>query len=178
MTDPEYDIVRQACFGDDSAFKTLYDRYINRVYGLCLRISANVDLAEELAQEVFIKAWRNLGTFKFESKFYTWLHRIAVNEFLTHVRAEKRNAEKLSAAAKEKEHEYIQGSDTGKVREISIDLENAIAKLPEQQRTTLVLHDIEGYRHDEIAEMMNIAEGTSKSNLHRARKFLREELRR
>jgi len=177
MTDPDYDVIRQASLGDDSAFKTLYDRYLNRVYGLLLRISVSADMAEELTQEVFIKAWRNLGSFKFESKFYTWLHRIAVNEFLSQKRFEKRTKEKMINAGIEMEHEYNKGNNSGNAGEISIDLEHAIEKLPEQQRAAFVLHDVEGYRHEEIAEMMNIAEGTSKSNLHRARKFLREELR-
>lgn len=169
--DEDIKLVEQAIEGSRDAFKELFMKNVLRIHSLCLRISADSYIAEELTQEVFIKAWEKLKTFQFESKFSTWLHSIAVNEFLMHLRSEKRHSERIEEFGKEKKIE-----DTGKRHEEKIDLEKAIAKLPEQARTVLVLHDIEGYKHNEISKMMNIQAGTSKAHLHRARKILREEL--
>jgi RNA polymerase sigma-70 factor (ECF subfamily) len=177
ITDPETVLIKKAVSGDTLAFRDLYDSNVSKVYGLCLRMSANIDTAEELTQEVFIKAWRKLADFKSESKFSTWLHRIAVNEFLSRKRTEKRNADKIQRAAEEWKMSMMQYYSFSKEREISMDLEKAIAHLPEQQKAAFLLHDVEGYQHNEIAQMMNISEGTSKSNLHRARKLLRSLLR-
>jgi RNA polymerase sigma-70 factor (ECF subfamily) len=138
-----------------------------------LRFSANQDTADDLTQKVFIKAWEKLSTFRNESRFSTWLHRIAVNIFLMHKRTEKRFLRKSSHS----EHFWV--NQNGKIEsnvEMNIDLENAIASLPKQARMVLVLHDIEGYKHKEISDMLKIEIGTSKANLHRARKLLREKL--
>ncbi|MEO8663919.1 MAG: sigma-70 family RNA polymerase sigma factor [Ignavibacteria bacterium] len=169
--DEEYRLVEEAVDGSCEAFKILFTRNVTKVYSLCLRISADHNLAEDLTQEVFIKAWEKLRSFRFDCKFSSWLHSIAVNQFLMHTRSEKR--------ATEREDEYSSGSiqhGSDKQQESRIDLEKAISGLPEQARTVLILHDIEGYKHKEISELMSIETGTSKAHLHRARKILREEL--
>jgi RNA polymerase sigma-70 factor (ECF subfamily) len=168
----EFELIDLARNGDNNAFKELFHLNVSRVYAVCLRFSACRDLAEELTQKVFIKAWEKLYTFKKESKFSSWLHRIAVNEFLMHKRSEKSF---LKMFAKDNSSiNKIHGRDIN--IETNIDLENAIASLPKQARIILVLHDVEGYKHREISSMLNIETGTSKANLHRARKLLREEL--
>lgn len=168
--DEDYDLVEKSLGGSGEAFKELFLKHVSRVYSLCLRFSSDTFAAEELTQEVFIKAWEKLGTFRFESKFSTWLHRIAVNQFLMRTRSDK------PAGKFDETGPHIKGSSITGRYDSRIDLENAIKKLPEQSRTVLILHDIEGYKHNEISEMMNIQAGTSKAHLHRARKLLREEL--
>ncbi|MBC8484413.1 MAG: RNA polymerase sigma factor [Bacteroidetes bacterium] len=169
----ETELIKLAGNGDDKAFKELFQQNVSRVYALCLRFSADKDTADDLTQKVFIKAWEKLKTFRGESRFSTWLHRIAVNIFLMHKRAEKRFLKKTPC------NEQIWINKNGKIEsnvEINIDLEKAIASLPKQARMVLILHDIEGYKHKEISDMLKIRIGTSKANLHRARKQLREEL--
>ena len=169
----ETELINLAGNGDDNAFKELFYQNVSRVYALCLRFSADKDTADELTQKVFIKAWEKLNTFRGESRFSTWLHRIAVNIFLMHKRAEKRFFKNSPR------NEQMWVNKNGKIEsnvEMNIDLENAIASLPKQARMVLVLHDIEGYKHKEISDMLKIEVGTSKANLHRARKQLREEL--
>jgi RNA polymerase sigma-70 factor (ECF subfamily) len=138
-------------------------------------MAANTQLAEEITQDVFVKAWENLHKFRGESKFATWLHSIAVNEFLTQKRSEKRFMQRFVQT-----DDVLKYDKKGEKPEYhfntNIDLENAISMLPKQAKAVLVLHDIEGYQHKEIAEMINIEIGTSKAHLHRARKILREEL--
>ncbi len=169
--DEEFRLIEEALDGSCDAFKTLFTRNVTRVYSLCLRISADQYIAEEITQEVFIKAWEKLRSFQFDSKFSSWLHRIAVNQFLMHIRSEKRNSEREEEYGKVRLNHDLNRSTDNK-----IDLENAISKLPAQARAVLVLYDIEGYKHKEISEFMNIEIGTSKAHLHRARKILREEL--
>ncbi len=164
-------LVEKAIDGNQDAFKELFFKNVSRVHSLCLRISADSHLAEDLTQEVFIKAWEKLKSFQFESKFSSWLHAIAVNQYLMYLRSEKRRSEKTDKFRHEKssqESKHIQDS--------RIDIEKAIENLPEQARMVLILHDIEGYKHNEIAKIMSIETGTSKAHLHRARKILREEL--
>jgi RNA polymerase sigma-70 factor (ECF subfamily) len=173
--DIEFDLVRQAAGGSRNAFKQLYENNVSRIYAVCLRIANDTDFADELTQEVFIKAWEKLSSFHFESKFSSWLHSIAVNQFLMHKRSEKRFNERVGemGAMMERDNPVQRAKyhhDAG------IDIENAIAKLPPQARAAFVLHDIEGYKHHEISKIMNIEVGTSKAHLHRARRMLREEL--
>jgi RNA polymerase sigma-70 factor, ECF subfamily len=145
------------------------------MYAFCLRVSSDRDTADELTQTVFIKAWEKMNTFKYASKFSTWLHSIAMNEFLTHKRSGKTFIEKVTELFnRNKQHTYSP-FDGGKGDE-RIDIEYAVSKLPEQARLVVVLHDIEGYKHHEISGMLGIAVGTSKAALHRARKQLRKEL--
>lgn len=169
--DEDHKLVEQSIAGNRDSFKDLFMKNVDRVHNLCLKISADINLAEDLTQEVFIKAWEKLDTFKFECKFSTWLHSIAVNQFLMHTRSDKRYSEKLGEySAEEKTDEKRSTQD------LKIDLQKAIDNLPAQARAVLVLHDIEGYKHNEISEMMSIQTGTSKAHLHRARRILREEL--
>ena len=172
--DEDFKLVEKAVKGNNDAFKELFMKNVTRVHSLCLRISADVHTAEDLTQEVFIKAWEKLNTFKFECKFSTWLHSIAVNQFLMSVRSDKRRSEKVDELRKESDSENTENPKLQ--QETRIDLHTAIDNLPDQARTVLVLHDIEGYKHKEISEMMNIQAGTSKAHLHRARKILRKEL--
>jgi RNA polymerase sigma-70 factor (ECF subfamily) len=171
-SDPDFSLVKQASNGDRSAFRVLFDRYVSRIYTLCLRISSDKDIADEITQIVFIKAWEKINTFKYASKFPTWLHSIAVNEYLTYKRSGKTFAGKIAELFRnnERQFRYSGGFDS------TIDLESAISKLPEQARMVVILHDVEGYIHDEIAVILGIPAGTSKAALHRARKQLRKEL--
>lgn len=169
--DEDFDLVKNALGGNCEAFRELFTRNVNRVYSLCLKICSDVHLAEDLTQEVFIKAWEKLNTFKFESRFSTWLHSIAVNQFMMHLRSSDRKSDREEVFGKNA------GSDhTGNIQDFRIDLQRAIEKLPRQAKTVLILHDVEGYKHNEISEMMSIQTGTSKAHLHTARKFLRKEL--
>jgi RNA polymerase sigma-70 factor (ECF subfamily) len=130
--------------------------------------------AEELTQDVFVRAWQMLHTFRGESAFSSWLHRVAINVVLADIRSAKRRTARIAVVddgSLEDAEERVSIAGSG------IDLEHAVASLPPQARTVFVLHDIEGYRHEEIAVMMGIATGTSKAQLHRARKLLKEVLR-
>jgi len=150
-------------------------RNSSRVYAVCLRASQDPDLADELTQEVFIKAWEKLATFQFESKFSSWLHSIAINQFLMMKRSEKRLSERVTELTHMIDNEQLR-TKSKHHHDARIDIEQALEKLPEQARMAFVLHDIEGYKHHEISGIMNIEVGTSKAHLHRARRMLREEL--
>jgi RNA polymerase sigma-70 factor (ECF subfamily) len=169
-------LIRRAQAGDTRAFERLYRANAGRVYALCLRLAGDRGRAEELAQDAFVRAWEKLGTFRGDAAFSTWIHRIAVNAFLMSARSEKRRETRLRLVGDTVE--VAEGTSGATVRspDAVIDLERAIGALPEGARTIFVLHDIEGYGHEEIAELMGIAPGTSKSQLHRARKLLREAL--
>lgn len=169
------DDVRRAQSGDASAFDRLYYQHVGRVHALCLRMSASRAEAERLTQDVFVRVWQQLPSFRGESAFSSWLHRLAVNEVLQDRRSgDRRTArveivEDLSVVA-----EARTDQDDPEQR---LDLERAIAALPYGARVVLVLHDIEGYTHDEIAGLCGIAAGTAKAQLHRARRLLRERLK-
>jgi RNA polymerase sigma-70 factor, ECF subfamily len=171
----DFSLIRQARSGSEAAFKELFNSHVNRIYAVCLRFSQDTDMADELTQEVFIKAWEKLHTFHFESKFSSWLYSIASNQFLMHKRSEKRAAEHNTQYGEKllRDNPLLRPAVS---HDYSIDVETALAKLPRQARMTFILHDIEGYKHHEISEIMNIEVGTSKAHLHRARKILREEL--
>jgi len=172
----ELEMVQKAAEGDSLVFRSLFDNNVSRVYSLCFRMSAgDVLLSEEITQDVFVKAWENLGKFRGESSFPTWLHRIAVNEFLMRKRSEKRMMQKVVMT--DDLSKFDGRHDSGnRINSSNIDLEKAISSLPEQARIVFVLHDVNGYKHEEISDMINIEVGTSKAHLHRARKLLREEL--
>lgn len=162
--------------GDVEAFGLLYREYEGRIYGLALRMLLDPTRAEDATQEVFVRAWRKLDSFSGRSAFYTWLYRLAVNVVLNEIRRQGREPRLLdpvdgrleAAAARDRGAQAAPG--------LALDLERAIAALPRQARLVFWLHDVEGYRHREVAEMLGIAEGTSKAHLHRARLRLREEL--
>src|SRR5512143_4062280 len=163
----ENELVKKAQQGDSTGFRQLFDTNVSRIYAFCLRMSTNPQLAEEITQDVFVKAWENLNKFRGESKFTTWLHSIAVNEFLTQKRTEKRFMQRFVQTDDVLKYDR-QGERPEYHFNTNIDLENAISVLPEQAKAVLILHDIEGYQHKEIAEMINIEVGTSKAHLHRA----------
>lgn len=168
--------VRRAQQGDQSAFRTLYQTHVGRVYAVCLRLTGNASEAEEHAQDVFVRVWERLGSFRGESAFSTWLHRLTVNEVLQARRSAGRRNARVTLAADPLELEAAPAPAGGNPGAGSSDLAQAIARLPAGARMVFVLHDVEGYQHDEIAALLDIAEGTSKAQLFRARRLLREML--
>ena len=169
------DLVRRAQRGDRVAFERLYRLHRNRIYAVLWRIAGNdPTLAEDLLQEAFVRAWQKLDGFRGEARFATWMHRLAVNVALSDRRIRVRRLERETALDGEAERTATGARDVYEDRRM--DLEQAIAKLPERARTVLVLFDIEGYSHAEIAEISGMAVGSSKAQLHRARKLVREEL--
>lgn len=171
---PVNETVRRAQAGDSNAFRALYDEHAGRVFAICLRLAGDRGQAEELTQDVFVRVWERLETFRGESAFSTWLHRLAVNEVLGARRSAGRRERRVSTV---EEPERLERAPRSPPSEGS-DLEAAIARLPEGARTVFVLHDVEGFQHEEIGAMTGIAEGTSKAQLHRARRLLRENLER
>jgi RNA polymerase sigma-70 factor, ECF subfamily len=168
--------VRRAQQGDATAFRTLYQAHVGRVYGVCLRLAGNAAEAEEHTQDVFVRVWERLGSFRGDSAFSTWLHRLAVNEVLQTRRAAGRRTARVGLAADPAALE--QAADPAASRPPSPDLAHALTRLPEGARAVFVLHDVEGYQHEEIGALLGIAEGTSKAQLFRARRLLREMLER
>ena len=167
------DLVARARAGERAAFEALYRAHVGRVYALCLRLSADRGRAEELTQDTFVLAWQRLGTFRGESAFGSWLHRIAVNAMLGERRATGRRERRVMPL-----EEPPAGRAAAPDPALAVDLERAVAALPPGARAVFVLHDIEGYVHEEIGTMMGIAAGTSKAQLHRARRLLRAGLTR
>jgi RNA polymerase sigma-70 factor (ECF subfamily) len=166
-------LVERAAAGDVAAFEELYRSNASRVFLLCLRMAGDEAMAEELAQEAFVRAWQKLGSFRGESAFSTWLHRLTVNVVLGNRRSTARREARVKPVAEEVLVD-IAVNDSWPAD--AIDLTRAIAELPEGARTVFVLHDVEGFRHHEISRFLGIAEGTSKAQLHRARKLLRKAL--
>jgi RNA polymerase sigma-70 factor, ECF subfamily len=169
--DWEAALVQRACGGDARAFERLYREHAGRVYGLCLRMTRDVQLAEDCTQDTFINAWRALPRFETRSSLSTWLHRIAVNVSLAK-RRKSSPVEPLREDGEEGGAEEWALETPVEVEEI----ESAIGALPDGARDALVLHALYGYSHGEAAQMLGIAEGTCKAQLHRARKLLRERL--
>ncbi len=164
--------VALAAGGDDKAFERLYRRHHGRVYSLALRM-VGIVWAEDLTQEVFVRAWTKLGSFQGRAAFGTWLHRLAVNLILSRRRTLSRREKRHSGDPGLMDRLAARGGDPG----LGLDFEGAIQRLPEGARQVFVLFDVEGYPHGEIAELMGISQGTSKSQLHRARMMMREYLR-
>lgn len=169
------DLVRRAQAGDREAFDELYTEHVGRVYAVCLRMTADTVRAEELTQDAFVRAWRTLASFRAESAFSTWLHRVTVNTVLMEARARRRRESRVLAV---EEPVLVERATRDPDPEAGMDLERAIAGLPEGARHVLVLYDIEGYAQQEIAGMLGIAVGTVKAQLHRARRLLRARLTR
>jgi len=161
----------QAKRSDARAFESLYRLHIDKVYGLCLRMTGNVSEAEDCAQEAFIQAWNKLSKFRGDSAFATWLHRIAVNTVLGRIRKSKREQDRIQTVA-DTRPTPLETGDTGELR----DLVAAVDRLPEGARHVFVLHAVYGYTHEEAAGMLGIAAGTSKAQLHRARRLLAQQL--
>lgn len=164
--------------GDMEAFEKIYERHNRRVYSLCLRMTQNAAEAEDLAQEAFIQLFRKIGSFRGDSAFTTWLHRLTVNQCLMHFR--KRSV-KLERTTEEGETpvQIVSGTENPNSMPVidRIALDKALTQLPPGYRTVFVLHDVEGHEHEEIARMLGVAVGTSKSQLHKARMKLRKILK-
>ncbi len=177
----EAQLITRAQRGEEEAFAALFEAHKRRVYSLCLRMTGNTAEAEDLTQEAFLQLFRKISTFRGESAFSTWLHRLAVNVVLMHLR--KKGLQQISLdetdTSQDEPVKRDYGSDdrrlTGSVDRIG--LQKAIADLPPGYRAVFVLHDVEGYEHNEIAEIMKCSVGNSKSQLHKARMKLRERLR-
>jgi RNA polymerase sigma-70 factor (ECF subfamily) len=165
------DLVERARRGDRTAFDELYERNAGRVYALCFRLTGDPLQAEQLTQDAFVRAWRRIGSFRGESRFSTWLHRLAVNVTIDAQRCRGREGRRTADI----ETTALPGSLAGEP-EARLDLERAIARLPDRARTALVLHTIEGYRYREVAELMDVALGTVKALIFQARARLLEEL--
>jgi RNA polymerase sigma-70 factor (ECF subfamily) len=175
----DYELAQRAASGDLQSFEELYQRHNRRVYSLCLRMTQNVSEAEDLAQEVFIQLFRKIGSFRGESAFTTWLHRLTVNQVLMHFRKRSVRDEKTTEEGETPDQAVVGTENPNRMRVVDrIALDNAIAQLPPGYRTVFVLHDVEGYEHEEIGRMLGCAVGTSKSQLHKARMKLRNLLRR
>ena len=188
MTSPETAderfLVGRARAGDLDAFEALYHANVGRIYALCLRLTADAQQATELTQDVFVQAWERLSSFRGESALASWLHRIAINTLFMRARSDKRRSARVrlaEAPATQESNDDDEAGDEGRVPPIdieqAIDLERAVAALPPGARRVFVLHDIVGYRHEEIASMTGLAQGTLRAQLHRARRLLMEALK-
>ncbi|MEX2180229.1 MAG: RNA polymerase sigma factor [Gemmatimonadaceae bacterium] len=180
--DGERALVRAAVSGDEAAFAKLYREHSGRVFALCLRMSGSRARAVELTQDVFVHLWQRLATWRGESALASWIHRLTVNLVLSNVRGETRrqkwemsDGDDVPGNAPHPRAETRMATRPASVAE-GIDLERAIAALPNGARTVFVLHDVEGYQHNEIARITGTAEGTCRAQLHRARKLLMEAL--
>jgi RNA polymerase sigma-70 factor (ECF subfamily) len=184
--DHDRELARRASGGDDGAFEEVYRINSGRVFALCLRMSGSRERASELTQDVFVHVWERLGTYRGESALSSWIYRLTVNLVLSNARRDGRRLTHEVNEELERTDLAEQPAQTqierASVRPASvldgIDLERAIAGLPQGARTVFVLHDVEGYRHDEIAKMTGTAEGTCRAQLHRARRLLMEALSR
>jgi RNA polymerase sigma-70 factor, ECF subfamily len=178
----EADAIERAKRGDSDAFQALYDKHKRRVYSLCLRMTANTAEAEDLAQEAFLQLYRKIATFRGESAFSTWLHRLSVNVVLMHLRRKSLPVVSLEETTQTGEDDSPKkdfGADdlalAGSIDRLQ--LQRAVDDLPPGYRTIFVLHDIEGYEHNEIATIVGCSIGNSKSQLHKARMKLRDLLK-
>jgi RNA polymerase sigma-70 factor, ECF subfamily len=167
----EADWIARAQRADSGAFEQLYRMHVDKVYGICLRMTGNVAEAEDCAQDAFIQAWNKLDKFRGDSAFATWLHRIAVNSVLGRMRKSKREQDRIQLAGQEVQSP-ASVADSGELR----DLSEAVDRLPEGARHVFVLYAVYGYSHEEASNMLGIAPGTSKAQLHRARRLLTQQL--
>ncbi len=179
---PEADAIRLAQEGNAKAFERIYQLHSRRVYSLCLRMMGNTAEAEDLAQEAFLQLFRKIHTFRGESAFSTWLHRLTVNVVLMRLRRKTAVEASLEQMTEPDEEtggppREIGAEDLGLAGSVDrVNLERAVAQLPPGYKQVFVLHDIQGYEHNEIAELMGCSIGNSKSQLHKARTRLRELL--
>ena len=172
IADDEHHWVRKAQAQDTAAFEALYRLHVDKVYGLCLRMTGNASEAEDCVQDAFIQAWTKLDKFRGESAFGTWMHRVAVNTVLGRMRKSRREQDRIRAVAEVSSVPDSIG-DNGGLQ----DLELAINELPSGARHVFVLHGVYGYSHGETSGMLGIAEGTSKAQFHRARRLLAQQLK-
>ena len=178
-TAKDFELTQAAGNGNMTAFEEIYSRHHRRVYSICLRMLQNATEAEDLTQDVFIQLHRKIGSFRGDSAFTTWLHRMTVNQVLMHFR--KRNV-KFEKTTEEGETpvQIVPGTENQSKMPVvdKIAIENAIEQLPNGYRNVFVLHDVEGYEHEEVARILGCSVGTSKSQLHKARLKLRKILQR
>ena len=182
LNSPEADVLARAQAGDHSAFAQIYSLHKRRIYSLCLHMVGNAAEAEDLTQETFLQLYRKIGTFRGESSFSTWLHRMVINVVLMHLRKKGLPVSSLDEAMEPSQDDRPGRSFSAPDLNLagSIDrmaLERAIATLPAGYRLVFILHDIRGYEHNEIAAMLDCSLGNSKSQLHKARLKLRDALR-
>ena len=172
--------VAHAASGDRIAFERLYRDNVNRVFSLCARMVSDRDRAEELTQDVFVRAWEKLHLFRGESSFSTWLHRLTVNLVLNARKSEGRQRSRYDETDEESGGIDALPGVVGSPLAPGdmLDLDEAITKRPPGARRVFVLHDVEGFKHEEIAEMLGVTSGATKAQLHRARLLLREALNR
>lgn len=170
----DIELCRMAAEGSLAAFEVIYQRYHRRTFSLTLRMTGSQTEAEDLTQEVFIQLFRKIGSFRGDSAFSTWLHRLTVNQVLMHFRKRSFKNEKTSEDGEMPEQTVTGSANPNKMAVVDrIALKNAIAELPKGYKNVFVLHDIEGFEHEEVARMLGISVGTSKSQLHKARLKLR-----
>ncbi len=178
VSDSDSDVARAAA-GDRGAFERVYRQHVNRVFSLCARMVSDRARAEELTQDVFVRAWEKLHLFRGESSFATWLHRLTVNVVLNARKVEGRQRSRYEESDDDAGMDSMPGVVGMPLAPGDLlDLEEAITRLPPGARRVFVLHDVEGYKHEEIAEMLGVTSGATKAQLHRARLLLREALNR
>ena len=174
----DLDLAQSAAKGDMVAFEEIYQRHHRRVYSICLRMLQNAYEAEDLTQDVFIQLYRKIGSFRGDSAFTTWLHRMTVNQVLMHFRKRNVKYEKTTEEGETPDQVVTGTSDPERMRVVDkIALENAIDQLPDGYKNVFVLHDVEGFEHEEVARILGCSVGTSKSQLHKARLKLRKLLK-
>jgi len=164
-------LIAEAQSGNQVAFEEIYRIHMGRVYAICLRILADRSRADEVAQQIFFRAWIKLSSFRGESSFASWLYRLSINMILGELNSSKRESSHVLD-----DDSIISSSRMETAQNLKLDLEKAISFLPKQARAVFVLHDIEGWKHEEIAGTMGLAVGTCKAQLSRARRILREVL--
>lgn len=165
----EFVLIEAAKQGDKSAYQQLYQSYIGQVYGLCYRLTADRALAEDAAQEVFIQLWQKIGNYQGDSKFSTWLHSVTSNITLSYLRKQRGWVRRMFNI-----EDSVAAELPAESSSTDVDLQSYVNRLPERARIVFVLHAIEGYRHEEIASMTEMAVGSSKAQFHRAKSLLKE----
>ena len=174
----DLELTRSASSGDMASFEEIYRRHHRRVYSICLRMLQNASEAEDLTQDVFIQLYRKIGSFRGDSAFTTWLHRMTVNQVLMHFRKRTVKFEKTTEEGETPDQIVSGTANPEKMRIVDkIALDNAIAQLPDGYKNVFVLHDVEGFEHEEVAKILGCSVGTSKSQLHKARLKLQKLLK-
>ena len=174
----DFELATAAAQGDMAAFEEVYKRHHRRVYSVCLRMLQNTSEAEDLTQDVFIQLYRKIGSFRGDSAFTTWLHRMTVNQVLMHFRKRTVKFEKTTEEGETPDQVVAGTSNPERMSVVDkIALDNAIAQLPEGYKNVFVLHDVEGFEHEEVARILGCSVGTSKSQLHKARLKLQKLLK-
>ena len=174
----DFDLAQKASRGDMGAFEEIYRRHHRRVYSICLRMLQNTSEAEDLTQDVFIQLYRKIGSFRGDSAFTTWLHRMTVNQVLMHFRKRTVKFEKTTEEGETPDQIVAGTMNPDRMSVVDkIALDNAIAQLPEGYKNVFVLHDVEGFEHEEVARILGCSVGTSKSQLHKARLKLQKLLK-